>query len=144
MSAPSSSSQPAVGFQFYTEPVGELSSPSQPGILKAVIPPGINGKSRLLQVLHKQLKLPDYFGANWDALDECLRDWSWLEGLQGVRIIHSDLPFQPGRRSRRIYLQILHDALQTQPADFPFEVLFPAHARAGVQSALQAKGERPA
>jgi hypothetical protein len=32
----------------------------------------------LLADLGKALRFPDYYGDNWDALDECLRDLEWL------------------------------------------------------------------
>ena len=32
---------------------------------------------QLLRVIGTALNFPDYFGENWDALDECLRDMSW-------------------------------------------------------------------
>lgn len=35
-------------------------------------------KELLLRALAKSLSFPDYFGDNWDALDECLTDLSWL------------------------------------------------------------------
>jgi RNAse (barnase) inhibitor barstar len=32
------------------------------------------GEGELFDALASALALPDYFGRNWDALDECLRD----------------------------------------------------------------------
>jgi RNAse (barnase) inhibitor barstar len=37
----------------------------------------VRSKSSLLAVLAKALELPDWFGHNWDALQDCLTDLSW-------------------------------------------------------------------
>jgi len=37
----------------------------------------VRSKSSLLAVLAKALDLPDWFGHNWDALQDCLTDLSW-------------------------------------------------------------------
>lgn len=43
-------------------------------------------KGQLLASMKEGLSLPDYFGMNWDALDEVLQDLSWLEGIKTVEI----------------------------------------------------------
>ena len=53
----------------------------------------VHTKQRLLSVLARGLGFPSYFGANWDALMDCLTDMSWapaegyvilLSGLRGL------------------------------------------------------------
>jgi RNAse (barnase) inhibitor barstar len=47
---------------------------------------GVQEKSELLARIASAMKFPDYFGMNWDALDECLRDLSWLNP-RGVLLV---------------------------------------------------------
>jgi len=53
----------------------------------------VHTKQRLLSVLAHGLEFPSYFGANWDALMDCLTDMTWapaegyvilLSGLRGL------------------------------------------------------------
>jgi hypothetical protein len=39
----------------------------------------IGGKSDVLAAFASQFAFPEYFGHNWDALEECLSDLSWLK-----------------------------------------------------------------
>ena len=38
----------------------------------------LKSKEELLRKLSQAMKFPDYFGSNWDALEECLNDLEWL------------------------------------------------------------------
>ena len=38
----------------------------------------VSTKGQLLSVLAKSLKLPPYFGGNWDALADCIEDDDWI------------------------------------------------------------------
>ena len=49
----------------------------------------LTGKEGLLTALGTALDLPDYYGANWDALEECLNDLSWRRGSVVVLIEHA-------------------------------------------------------
>lgn len=58
---------------------------------RAELAEGITGKFELLNALAAVLCFPDYFGGNWDALEECICDLSWLPPGD-VILSHNDLP----------------------------------------------------
>ncbi|MGW4689729.1 barstar family protein [Streptomyces sp. NPDC004244] len=39
---------------------------------------GVRTKARLMDACAEAFRLPEWFGRNWDALADCLRDLSWL------------------------------------------------------------------
>jgi RNAse (barnase) inhibitor barstar len=47
---------------------------------------GVKDESGLLSKLASDLNFPDYFGMNWNALIDCLRDLSWLNP-RGVLVV---------------------------------------------------------
>ena len=57
------------------------------------------------------LHFPDYFGENWAALDECIRDLSWLPA-PSYRVVISAAASLLGEAEldRPTLLRILHDA----------------------------------
>lgn len=94
------------------------------------IPKGITSKTELLEKLSEVLQFPSYFGHNWDALDECLRDFHWLKKKQVV-VLHADLP-SLGKKELHTYLDSLlfcmDDWLNCDPTApyqcYEFEVYF--------------------
>lgn len=51
----------------------------------------IHAKKDLLSAVAREFRFPSYFGGNWDALDECLRDLSWLEKKASILLVrHAD------------------------------------------------------
>jgi len=44
-------------------------------------------KPTLLATMSRVLRFPAWFGRNWDALEDCLTDLSWLEGDGHVLLI---------------------------------------------------------
>ena len=54
----------------------------------------ISGKASLMQDIAKALGFPDWFGENWDALEDCLTDMSWREA-QGHVLVFEGFQFLP-------------------------------------------------
>ena len=60
---------------------------------RADVPAG-GGKAAALEAIARAMAFPDWFGANWDALEDCLTDLSWRKADGHVIVIAgaSDLP----------------------------------------------------
>lgn len=75
------------------------------------------GREAMFGALAEALRFPDYFGANWDALEECLADLSWLEGPVALVI---DAAGEPERRAPEewgLLIDILAEAARVWEAD---------------------------
>ena len=104
----------------------------------AEIPLGIVTKNDLFHEYDMQLRFPEYFGANWDAFDECMSDLSWLpDGTIVVR--HQDLPLSGDRHNLRCFVSILAYAVWKfrERGDQDLVVVMPTCERATVQSVLR-------
>lgn len=47
----------------------------------------ISGERDLFTAVDRALQLPDYFGMNWDALEECLRDLDWIDATGYIVLV---------------------------------------------------------
>jgi RNAse (barnase) inhibitor barstar len=111
-------------------------APAQKGA--AIIPAGIKTKADLFHILKNAIPLPDYFGNNWDALEECLNDLGWLPGHKLI-LVHEDVPMIESPLDQKIYLKILAGAARTTSR---FEIIFPERDRVLVEH-LFSDGPRP-
>ena len=104
----------------------------------AWLPAGIKSKKQLLQELSEKLKFPTYFGFNWDALSDCLRDFHWLNEKQ-IILVHSDLPVLTDSDTK-LYLELLLYAIQDWNQDptteHKLEIVFPKDAEEMVRRYL--------
>jgi len=71
---------------------------------------GITQKPSLLSHIADALRFPDSFGGNWDALEDSLKDLSWLPG-EGQVLLFSGAEALAAT-DRDILLQVLEGAAQ--------------------------------
>jgi RNAse (barnase) inhibitor barstar len=90
------------------------------------VPAGLNSRELLFESLCRELQLPSYFGNNWDALSECVRDFHWIRNRRVV-ILHEDWPALDAKAIAN-YLDILLCAVKFWKSDksHEFIVAFPA------------------
>lgn len=71
----------------------------------------ISNKAQFLDRIAEVMDFPDYFGKNWDALEDCLTDLAWIEASDLVLIFDRTGNFSrtsPGEW--KIALEVLHSA----------------------------------
>ena len=125
----------------------ESSLPPSPALV-ANVRAGIREPHDLLEELAAELRFPDYFGSNWNALEECVRDLSWLpEGPLVLR--HHDLPLAGDVASQKTYLSILSDVVEkkwTVPGQRLRDlfVAFPPETQQQVDELVESNGHNEA
>ena len=95
----------------------------------ARIPAGLASVEALLHALYEQARLPGYFGFNWNALSDCLRDLHWID-CHEVVLVHSDVP-KLAPEDLRNYIEVLAECVASwRPGEeHSLEVVFPSAAR---------------
>ena len=77
----------------------------------AEVPGGLDDKAALLSWYSGALDLPAYYGSNWDALEECLRDLSWIKERKVV-IYHRDVPLIESSKDQTVYISLLRSVVE--------------------------------
>ncbi len=91
--------------------VSDLNEIKKNATFTAIIQNTIKDKEELLSILQEKLKLPDYFGKNWDALNEVLNDFQWIDE-ERILIYHEGILTDLPREDFKVYLDILSDSVQ--------------------------------
>jgi len=86
-----------------------------------------NVEKSLYDEYNRNLKFP-YFGYNWNALSDLLRDFCWIKE-RDITIIHQDLPLINDRENCKIYLDVLLEAIDSWKDDekHKLHVVFPVY-----------------
>lgn len=85
----------------------------------------VKDENDLFRQLSDILVFPDYFGDNWNALFDCLRDFSWIS-KRGVVLVHSEIPVL-SEEELMTYFHIIFSAVEdwTDTDNHYFKVIFP-------------------
>jgi RNAse (barnase) inhibitor barstar len=96
----------------------------------------VKSEDELFEELYKKLNFPDYFGFNWNAVYDCLRDFHWIQN-KGIVLIHTEIP-QIEENDLKVYLEILKDAVQDWQTDEEhyLEVIFPKSSEDALKSVV--------
>lgn len=90
-------------------------------------------KSDFMQACAKAMQFPSYFGYNWDALEDSLRDLSWAPAQNGYLVLYDCAGhFAARREDFDTALDIFHSAVDYwRGTTTPMAVLLRGAGRAG-------------
>jgi len=94
-------------------------------------------ESELFRDFYEKLKFPGYFGFNWDALWDCLRDLHWIDQKE-INIVYDNLPSSDKYLSKKI-LKFLIEASNDWHNDEEhyLVITFPLSKQKEIQSLLE-------
>ena len=123
-------------FKFNTSPV----SYDTGEVFFVSLDPFLSNTDELLKSLYYLLRLPGYFGFNWNALNDCLNDFHWVNNYKIV-IQHDSLPNVPDD-DLKIYLEILRDSVISWVNDerHELEVVFSEKDRSKINDIIIGRG----
>ncbi len=79
-------------------------------VYRTLIPSSIKSTHVFFKYAASLLQIGGYFGFNWHALDEILRDFEWIKEYD-IDIIHDGLPTLDDEGDLQLYLGMLSDAV---------------------------------
>lgn len=110
----------------YTDSILFMSKPSEFELRDSFIAslPKINGVKHLFDELAEKLRFPNYFGGNWDAVNDCLNDFAWIEEKNIIVIHESSINLK--KKDFDIYIDILYNTILSWLSDekHSFKVIF--------------------
>ncbi|GGY73443.1 hypothetical protein GCM10007388_01950 [Pseudoduganella plicata] len=62
-----------------------------PGEFVGFVKSGVSSVDDLFAELDRALAFPWYFGGNWNAVSDCLRDFQWRQETE-IALVHQDVP----------------------------------------------------
>lgn len=92
---------------------------SKDSVVKIIKGSQCKTKEALFKEFATVLEFPDYFGHNWDALDECIQDLAWLPAKKYVIFITDldQIVIESVRDMHNLFLDILKDAVREWDTD---------------------------
>ncbi len=96
---------------------------------------GTPAKAAILRAFAQELRFPDWFGDNWDALQDALCDLSWLPDDRGIvlRVDGTDAVRATAPNELATLVEVLRSAARYWEAEErPFLVLLTGRGAAGI------------
>ncbi len=115
--------------------LGTITRKSRVALYRVTLAPAAE-ESEILESLARELRFPDWFGQNWDALQDSLCDLSWLPESSGIVLVINGVDAtQTAPSVLDTFIDVLRSTAQYwERAKRPFLVLVAGHGRLGLPS----------